>query len=133
MATEVDAERGAVVRAQQVIAHGLSALSRQVEVHSCRAAAVGVAVQLNSPGLGRVIDQGVQHRLRGGIQARSAEGEGHACLARYRGDPRADGQGLGRNDRAGRHPATPIMLCETEIGAKQVRRVLQALECGGVV
>lgn len=29
--------------------------------------------------------------------------------------------------------ATPIMLCETEIGAKQVRRVLQALEWGGVV
>ena len=26
----------------------------------------------------------------------------------------------------------PIMLCETEIGAKQVRRVLQALEWGGV-
>jgi putative toxin-antitoxin system antitoxin component (TIGR02293 family) len=26
---------------------------------------------------------------------------------------------------------TPIMLCETEIGAKQVRRVLQALEYGG--
>ncbi|MDR6609053.1 antitoxin Xre/MbcA/ParS toxin-binding domain-containing protein [Pseudomonas synxantha] len=25
----------------------------------------------------------------------------------------------------------PIMLCETEIGAKQVRRVLQALEWGG--
>ena len=25
----------------------------------------------------------------------------------------------------------PIMLCETEIGAKQVRRVLKALECGG--
>lgn len=25
----------------------------------------------------------------------------------------------------------PIMLCETEIGAKQVRRVLQALESGG--
>lgn len=25
----------------------------------------------------------------------------------------------------------PIMLCETEIGAKQVRRALQALECGG--
>lgn len=28
--------------------------------------------------------------------------------------------------------ATPIMLCETEIGAKQVRRVLLALEWGGV-
>lgn len=28
--------------------------------------------------------------------------------------------------------AAPIMLCETEIGAKQVRRVLQALEWGGV-
>ncbi|KFE43920.1 antitoxin [Pseudomonas syringae] len=28
---------------------------------------------------------------------------------------------------------TPIMLCETEIGAKQVRRVLQSLEWGGVV
>jgi putative toxin-antitoxin system antitoxin component (TIGR02293 family) len=27
--------------------------------------------------------------------------------------------------------ATPIMLCETEIGAKQVRRVLLALEWGG--
>jgi putative toxin-antitoxin system antitoxin component (TIGR02293 family) len=27
--------------------------------------------------------------------------------------------------------STPIMLCETEIGAKQVRRVLQALEWGG--
>ncbi|WDY59641.1 type II RES/Xre toxin-antitoxin system antitoxin [Pseudomonas sp. PSKL.D1] len=27
---------------------------------------------------------------------------------------------------------TPILLCETEIGAKQVRRVLQALEWGGV-
>jgi putative toxin-antitoxin system antitoxin component (TIGR02293 family) len=26
----------------------------------------------------------------------------------------------------------PIMLCETEIGAKQVRRVLQALEWGGL-
>lgn len=26
---------------------------------------------------------------------------------------------------------TPILLCETEIGAKQVRRVLQALEWGG--
>ena len=26
----------------------------------------------------------------------------------------------------------PIMLCETEIGAKQVRRILQALEWGGV-
>lgn len=26
----------------------------------------------------------------------------------------------------------PILLCETEIGAKQVRRVLQALEWGGV-
>jgi len=26
---------------------------------------------------------------------------------------------------------TPIMLCETEIGAKQVRRVLHALEWGG--
>lgn len=26
---------------------------------------------------------------------------------------------------------TPAMLCETEIGAKQVRRVLQALEWGG--
>ncbi|HLD65863.1 MAG TPA: antitoxin Xre/MbcA/ParS toxin-binding domain-containing protein [Pseudomonas sp.] len=26
---------------------------------------------------------------------------------------------------------TPIMLCETEIGARQVRRVLQALEWGG--
>lgn len=26
---------------------------------------------------------------------------------------------------------TPIMLCATEIGAKQVRRVLQALEWGG--
>nr|WP_238543981.1 MbcA/ParS/Xre antitoxin family protein [Pseudomonas sp. GM21] len=25
----------------------------------------------------------------------------------------------------------PIMLCETEIGAKQVRRVLQSLEWGG--
>jgi len=25
----------------------------------------------------------------------------------------------------------PIMLCETEIGAKQVRRILQALEWGG--
>lgn len=29
--------------------------------------------------------------------------------------------------------STPIMLCETEIGAKQVRRVLQALEWGGAV
>ena len=28
---------------------------------------------------------------------------------------------------------TPIMHCETEIGAKQVRRVLQALEYGGAV
>ena len=28
--------------------------------------------------------------------------------------------------------STPILLCETEIGAKQVRRVLQALEWGGV-
>jgi hypothetical protein len=28
--------------------------------------------------------------------------------------------------------STPIILCETEIGAKQVRRVLQALESGGV-
>lgn len=28
--------------------------------------------------------------------------------------------------------STPIMLCETEIGAKQVRRVLHALEWGGV-
>jgi putative toxin-antitoxin system antitoxin component (TIGR02293 family) len=27
--------------------------------------------------------------------------------------------------------SAPIMLCETEIGAKQVRRVLQALEWGG--
>lgn len=27
---------------------------------------------------------------------------------------------------------TPILLCETEIGAKQVRRVLNALEWGGV-
>lgn len=27
----------------------------------------------------------------------------------------------------------PVMLCETEIGAKQVRRVLTALEWGGVV
>lgn len=27
---------------------------------------------------------------------------------------------------------TPILLCETEIGAKQVRRVLHALEWGGV-
>lgn len=27
----------------------------------------------------------------------------------------------------------PIMLCETEIGAKQVRRILQALEWGSVV
>lgn len=27
----------------------------------------------------------------------------------------------------------PIMLCETEIGAKQVRRILQALESGGGV
>ena len=26
---------------------------------------------------------------------------------------------------------TPVMLCETEIGTKQVRRVLQALEWGG--
>jgi len=26
----------------------------------------------------------------------------------------------------------PILLCETEIGAKQVRRVLHALESGGV-
>lgn len=26
---------------------------------------------------------------------------------------------------------TPTMLCETEVGAKQVRRVLQALEWGG--
>lgn len=26
----------------------------------------------------------------------------------------------------------PILLCETEIGAKQVRRVLHALEAGGV-
>ena len=29
--------------------------------------------------------------------------------------------------------STPIMLCETEIGAKQIRRVLQALDWGGVV
>lgn len=29
--------------------------------------------------------------------------------------------------------STPIMLCETEIGAKQVRRVLQSLEWGGAV
>lgn len=28
---------------------------------------------------------------------------------------------------------TPIMLCETEIGAKQVRRILHALEWGGIV
>ncbi len=28
---------------------------------------------------------------------------------------------------------SPVMLCETEIGAKQVRRVLNALEWGGVV
>ncbi len=28
--------------------------------------------------------------------------------------------------------SAPIMLCETEIGAKQVRRVLEALEWGGV-
>ncbi|MDI3390983.1 DUF2384 domain-containing protein [Pseudomonas sp. V98_8] len=28
---------------------------------------------------------------------------------------------------------TPIMHCETEIGAKQVLRILQALECGGPV
>ena len=27
--------------------------------------------------------------------------------------------------------SAPIMLCETEIGAKQVHRVLQALEWGG--
>lgn len=27
---------------------------------------------------------------------------------------------------------TPVMLCETEIGAKQVRRVLNALDWGGV-
>lgn len=27
---------------------------------------------------------------------------------------------------------TPVMHCETEIGAKQVRRILQALEWGGV-
>lgn len=27
----------------------------------------------------------------------------------------------------------PIQLCETEIGAKQVRRVLNALDSGGVV
>ncbi|BFO04738.1 antitoxin Xre/MbcA/ParS toxin-binding domain-containing protein [Pseudomonas guariconensis] len=28
---------------------------------------------------------------------------------------------------------TPVMLCQTEIGARQVRRVLAALEWGGVV
>lgn len=28
--------------------------------------------------------------------------------------------------------STPIMLCETEAGAQQVRRMLQALEWGGV-
>lgn len=28
---------------------------------------------------------------------------------------------------------TPLMLCETEIGARQVRRVLAALEYGGVI
>jgi putative toxin-antitoxin system antitoxin component (TIGR02293 family) len=27
---------------------------------------------------------------------------------------------------------TPVMLCETEIGAKRVRRILQAIEWGGV-
>ncbi|MCE8044536.1 DUF2384 domain-containing protein [Halomonas daqingensis] len=35
------------------------------------------------------------------------------------------------NEALGGHP--PIMLCGTEPGAKQVKRILRALEWGGVV
>ena len=72
----------------------------------------------------RVLDSVASERLdRIATVSHLAEAvlEGREAAARWMSQPN---QGLGGE--------APIMLCETEIGAKQVRRVLNALEWGGV-
>ncbi|MHC6225305.1 type II RES/Xre toxin-antitoxin system antitoxin [Pseudomonas sp. X10] len=55
----------------------------------------------------------------------------HQALEVFESEEEATAWMSRSNDALG--GAAPVMLCETEIGARQVRRVLTALEWGGVV